>query len=100
MLQAALATLAVLLFVDNLSQAVLAAGLGSSVVILFVHPSSHNATPRALIGGHSLALLLGSAFAVLLFAGPVEAFLDDLSAVRDLSLVVSVGLLILAWWCL
>lgn len=99
LLQAALATLAilaVLLFVDNLSQAALAAGLGSSVVILFVHPSSHAASLRALIGGHSLALLLGSAFALLLFAGPVEAFLDDLSPVRDLSLAVSVGLLILA----
>ena len=87
--------LAVLLFVDNLSQAALAAGLGSSVVILFLHPSRHSASPRALIGGHGLGLLLGSAFAVLLFASPVETFLEDLSPVRDLSLAVSVGLLIL-----
>ena len=62
------AILAVLLFVDSLSQAAIAAALGSSVVILFVHPTSHSASPRALIGGHGLALLLGSAFAVLLFA--------------------------------
>ena len=86
---------AVLLFVDNLSQAALAAGLGSSVVILFLHPSRHSASPRALIGGHGLGLLLGSAFAVLLFASPVETFLEDLSPVRDLGLAISVGLLIL-----
>ena len=98
MLQAVLGTLAiltVLLFVDSLSQAAIAAALGSSVVILFVHPSSHSASPRALIGGHSLAPVLGSAFAVLLFASPVETFLGDLSPVRDLSLAISVGLLIL-----
>lgn len=93
---AALAMLAVLLFVDSLSQAALVAGLGSSVVILFVHPSSHSATPRALVGGHTLALVLGSLFAILLFAGPVETFLDDLSPVRNLGLAISVGLLILA----
>ena len=99
MLQAGLATLAmlaVLLFVDSLSQATLIAGLGSSVIILFVHPLSRAAGPRALIGGHGLALLFGSAFSVLLFASPVETFLDDLSLVRNLSLAVSVGLLLLA----
>ena len=99
MLQAVLATLAmsaVLLFVDNLSPAALAAGLGYSVVILFLHPSNHTTSPRALIGGHSLAPLLGSVFAVLLFSGPVETFLENLSAVRDLGLALSVGLLILA----
>ena len=87
--------LAVLLFVDSLSQAALVAGLGASVVILFVHPTSHSATFRSLIGGHSLALVLGSAFAVLLFAAPVESFLDDLSPVRNLCFAVSVGLMIL-----
>ena len=98
-LQAGLATLAmlaILLFVDSLSQAALAAGLGSSVIILFVYPSSPTATSRSLVGGHGLALLLGSAFALLLFASPVESFLQDLSPVRNLSVAVSVGLLILA----
>ena len=88
--------LALLLFVDSLSQAALVAGLGSSVVILFVHPSSPAATQRSLIGGHALGLMLGSLFALLLFAGPVESFLEDLLLLRNLSLAVSVGLLILA----
>lgn len=92
---AALAMLAVLLFVDSLSQAALVAGLAASVVILFVFPTSHSATFRSLIGGHSLALVLGSAFSILLFAAPVESFLADLSAVRDLGFAVSVGLMML-----
>ncbi len=36
---AALAMLAVLLFVDSLADAALVAGLGSSVLIVFLHPS-------------------------------------------------------------
>lgn len=36
---------AFLLLVDSLSNAALAAGLGASVVIVFVHPSSQAATP-------------------------------------------------------
>ena len=98
-LQGGLATLAMLvllLFFDSLSQAALAAGLGSSVITVFVNPSNRTASTRSVVGGHSLALLLGSAFSVLLFAAPVETFLDDLSVVRNLSLAVSVGLLILA----
>ena len=90
-----MAILVVLLFVDSLSQAAIAAALGSSVIILFVHPSGQAASPRALIGGHGLGLLFGSAFAVLLFASPVETFLEDLSPVRDLGLAISVGLLML-----
>ncbi len=96
--QSALATvaiLAVLLFVDNLSQAALAAGLGSSVVILFVHPSSHSASPRSLVGGHTMALVMGSIFAILLFAGLVDAFLTDMAALRNFTVAVSGGLLIL-----
>ncbi|MEE3142043.1 MAG: hypothetical protein VX307_05565, partial [Chloroflexota bacterium] len=64
--QAGLATIgmfAVLLLFDSFKTAAMAAGLGVSVLIIFVHPSSGSATPRSLLGGHFLALLLGSAFA-------------------------------------
>ena len=91
-----MAMLVLLLFFDSLSQAALAAGLGSSVITVFVNPSNRTASYRSVVGGHALALLLGSVFAVLLFAAPVETFLEDLSPVRNLSLAVSVGLLILA----
>ena len=42
--QAFLATLTILLFVDSLADATLAAALGSSIVILFVHPSASAGT--------------------------------------------------------
>ena len=86
---------AILLLVDSLSNAALVAGLGSSVVIVFVHPSSQAATPRSLIGGHFLALLVGSAFSLSLFASPIRAFLDGVPPLRDLALATSTGLLII-----
>ena len=87
--------LAILVFVDSLSDAALAAGLGSSVVIVFIHPTSHGAQARSLIGGHGLAILVGSALSLVLFAAPVADFLEDFGLIRDLSLALSVGALIL-----
>lgn len=87
--------LAILVFVDSLSDAALAAGLGASVLIVFIHPSSHAAQARSLIGGHGLAILVGSALSLVLFAAPVVDSLEDLGLVRDLSLALSVGVLIL-----
>ena len=49
---AASVMLLVLLLVDSVADAVLAAGLGSSAVIIFVHPNSSGATLRHLVGGH------------------------------------------------
>ena len=96
--QAALATAAMLvalLLVDSLSNAAVASGLAASVVIIFINPNSRSAKLRAVVGGHGLALVLGSAFSALLFAGPVEAFLDDTTKIRVLSFAVVVGLMIL-----
>ena len=92
---AALAMLAILVFVDSLSDAALAAGLGSSVLIVFIHPTYHTAQTRSLIGGHGLAILVGSALALILFAAPVADFLEGKILMRDLSLAISVGVLIL-----
>ena len=92
---AALGMLAILVFVDSLSDAALAAGLGASVLIVFIHPSSHAAQARSLIGGRGLAILVGSALALVLFAAPVADFLEDKILGRNLSLALSVGVLIL-----
>ena len=102
--QAGLATvamLAVLLLTDSLSDAALAAGLASSVIILFMHPSSRAATPRALVGGHLLALGVGSGFSLLLFSANGVPFLEGMAVIesvgllRALPLAASVGILIL-----
>ena len=95
--QAGLATVAmliILIFVDSLSNAALAAGLASSVVTLFIHPSSRIASTRSLCGGHILALMIGSGFALLSAIGPVRELLLDAPLLSDLGLALVVAVLI------
>lgn len=96
--QALLATASmavILLFVDSLSTAAIAAGLGSSVVGIFINPSGKTARLRAVVGGHTMALLLGSILSFILFAGSIESFIADHGAYLDLAMAFSVGLLII-----
>jgi len=96
--QALLATVAMavmLLFVDSLSSAAIAAGLGSSVVGIFINPTGATARLRSVVGGHTMALLLGSVFSFILFAGSIEGFIADHSQFHALMMAISVGLLIL-----
>ena len=61
--QAVLATvvmLVILAFVNSLSSAAIAAGLASSVVGIFTGPNNRTARIRSVVGGHGVALLLGS----------------------------------------
>ena len=96
--QAVLATvvmLAILAFVNSLSSAAIAAGLASSVVGIFIGPSNRTASVRSVVGGHALALLLGTLFSVILFLGPVEGFLTDRTLMHNVSLALAVGLAML-----
>ena len=93
-LQAILATavmLVVLAFVHSLSSAAIAAGLASSVVGIFIGPSNRTSRIRSVVGGHALALMLGTIFSVILFLAPVESFLSDSRIIFDLSLALAVG---------
>lgn len=92
---AAVTMLVILLFVDSLADAALAAGLGSSVVILFVHPSSPAAKARSVIGGHTLALLVGVGCSLLFFNSPLVESIGQSSIFSDVGLAASVGLVIL-----
>ena len=96
--QAGLATavmLAILSFVHSLSSAAIAAGLASSVVGIFIAPSNPTSRIRSVVGGHGVALLLGSVFSALLFLGPVEAFLNDQQILLHLSFATAVGMAML-----
>lgn len=98
LLQAVLATIAmlvILLFVDSIADIALAAGLGSSVVILFLHPSAAAARPRSLIGGHALALAVGIGCSALVFSGSSADVINTSRVLSDLSIAVSLGLVIL-----
>ena len=43
---------------------IIVAALGPSAFILFITPQAPTATPRHLLGGHALGLLVGSTFAI------------------------------------
>ena len=92
--QAGLATLvmlAILVFVDSLSYAAIAAGLASSVVGIFIGPSNRTARVRSVVGGHIVALALGSIFSAILFLGPMETFLIDHVHLRNMVYALAVG---------
>lgn len=76
---AAIAMLAVLMLVDSVADAVLAAGLASSVFIVFLTPSARSANLRHLVGGHLHGLIVGVLGATLLFHSHLLPVPDDLS---------------------
>ena len=97
-MQAILATfvmLGALMFAHSLSSAAIAAGLASSCVGIFLMPSNRTVSIRSVVGGHTVALVLGSALSVLLFFGPVEVFLSDMDVLRNFSYALAVGIAVL-----
>lgn len=93
---AAVAMLVVLMLVDSVADAVLAAGLASSVFIVFLTPSARRANLRHLIGGHLHGLIVGVLGATLLFNShllPVPADLSQWSV--SIVAAVCLGLVIL-----
>ena len=68
------------------------AAIGSTSFVLFVTPHSLTANPRHVIGGHLVALLVGSAFAV--FSGtPVgQNLLAQMPLVLDVEAALAVAL--------
>ena len=53
----------------------LPAGLGSSVVGIFINSAVATARLRAVVGGHTMALLLESVCSFILFARSIEGFI-------------------------
>ena len=93
---AAVVMLAILAFTDSISDAALAAGFGSSVIIAFVHPSSRYVSVRSICGGHLLALVIGTACSFLFFVSPVAERLTGTPLAHEAGLAASLGVLILA----
>ena len=93
---AGLVMLGVLLLVDSIADAVLAAGLGSSAVIVFVHPNSSSAALRHLVGGHLLGLAAGALASFILFHAGWTPVADDTHHwVAAVAAAVTLGVVIL-----
>ena len=56
---------AVLLMKDALAQGAIIAAIGSSAFVLFIMPHSRTASPRHVLGGHLIGMVLGGAVSVL-----------------------------------
>ena len=93
---AAVVMLGVLLLVDSIADAVLAAGLGSSAVIVFVHPNSSSAALRHLVGGHILGLAVGALASFILFHAGWAPVADSAHHwIADLAAAITLGVVIL-----
>ena len=58
------------------SSIIIVAALGPSAFILFITPGGSTATPRHLLGGHALGLLVGSTFSIVSEGQMVESFIS------------------------
>jgi CBS-domain-containing membrane protein len=88
--------IAVLSVADLISDAVIVAAIGSTAFILFITPRSRMASPRHVIGGHVLAVLIGGGFNALVVSGAGEAVIDAVSFMFEVSVAFAVGFTLLA----
>ncbi len=91
---AALALLAIMLVMDVVVRAVIVVAIASSAFIVFVMPHSRASTPRRVVGGHVVAVIVASAFALLNLT-PVGGFVDESHLISDFMAASAVGLSIL-----
>jgi len=92
-LLAVLALIAILYFLNILTQAAIVAALGASTFIIFAMPNSTTAQPRNIIGGHIMGLIAGSICALAFVALPqlspaVEKFCYIFAAALSVGLAI------------
>ena len=92
---ATLALLIILIIEDAVLNAFVIAAVASSAFIVFVVPDSIAATPRRVIGGHFVAVLIGGALSFLLHSAFLAPLVDQNKLVFDAMAALSLGLSIL-----
>ena len=90
-----LALLAILLVVDVVLRAAIVVAIASTAFIVFVLPHSVAANPRRVVGGHFVAVLVGSALSLLYLVPGWGDMATTSRVARDLVAVVTVGISIL-----
>ena len=93
--QVSLATVALLVILwleDSLARVMIVAAIGSTTCILFITPNSNAGSPRHVLGGHFIGLVVGGLASLLTFSGPGEHFLFALQA----SVAVGVAMFLMA----
>lgn len=96
--QCGLATLSlIVIFVveDALLNAAIVVAVASTAFIIFVIPNSIAATPRKVIGGHLVAVIVGTAFSLVLQMPILETFTAEPRILFDVLAAICVGVSIL-----
>ncbi len=96
LLQATLAaaTLAAVISVqDNLTNVAIVTAIASSAFIIFTHPQSPMSSPRRVLGGHLVAIIVGLIIGVLVHDLANEPY--EASLITDVAAAIGVGIVML-----
>ena len=87
-----LSLLVILLVIDVVLQAAIVVAIASTAFIVFVAPHSNAASPRRVVGGHLVSVVVGTFFSTVFLAPELGDLVATYNSVRDLFAVLSVGL--------
>jgi CBS-domain-containing membrane protein len=87
-----LALLIILLVIDVVLQAAIVVAIASTAFIVFVAPHSNAASPRRVVGGHAVAVIVGTFFSLSSLSPELGELVATSNSVRDLVAVLAVGL--------
>ena len=96
--QTGLATVALIIMLlveDAVLNAAIVVAVASSAFIVFVVPNSVASTPRKVVGGHLVAVIVGSIGSGVLMIPTVDAFAEQSRYLLDIVAALSVGVSIL-----
>lgn len=86
------ALLIILLVIDVVLQAAIVVAIASTAFIVFVAPHSNAAGPRRVVGGHIVAMAVGTFFSLAYLVPELGELVSTSNSVRDLVAVLAVGL--------
>ena len=86
------ALLAILLVVDVVLRAAIVVAIASTAFIIFIAPHSQASSPRRVIGGHVVAVVVGGVLSLVYLVPEWGELVTTSNLVRDLIAVLSVGL--------
>ncbi len=89
---AAISLIFILLIGDTLLRAAIVVGVASSAFTVFVVPDSVAATPRKVIGGHFVAILIGLVIIFILMMFGIEGYQKETRFIVDVAAALSVGI--------
>ena len=87
---ATLTLIVIFLIEDAVLNAAIVVAVASTAFIIFVIPNSIAATPRKVIGGHVVAVIVGTSFSLLLLVPVISSFTSDSRILLDILAAVCV----------